>query len=37
LKESRGVQKKAADLLNISKRAMHYKVKKYNINPAIYK
>lgn len=37
LKKSRGVQKKAADLLNISKRAMHYKVKKYNINPAIYK
>lgn len=37
LKESRGVQKKAADLLNISKRAMHYKVKKYNINPVIYK
>jgi DNA-binding NtrC family response regulator len=37
LKKSRGVQKKAADLLSISKRAMHYKVKKYNINPAIYK
>jgi DNA-binding NtrC family response regulator len=37
LKESRGVQKKAADLLNISKRAIHYKVKKYNIDPGIYK
>ena len=37
LKESRGVQKKAADLLNISKRAIHYKLKKYNIDPGLYK
>lgn len=37
LKEARGVQKKAADLLNISKRAIHYKVKKYNIDPGHYK
>lgn len=37
LKESRGVQKHAADLLNISKRAIHYKVKKYNIQPSEYK
>ncbi len=37
LKESRGVQKKAADLLNISKRAIHYKVKKYKIEPLKYK
>jgi len=37
LKESRGVQKAAADLLGISKRAMHYKVKKYDIDPTAYK
>ena len=37
LKQTRGVQKHAADLLNISKRAMHYKVKKYNIQPAAFK
>ncbi len=37
LKETRGVQKKAADLLNISKRAIHYKVKKYDIDPGQYK
>ncbi|WP_020585551.1 sigma-54-dependent transcriptional regulator [Desulfobacter curvatus] len=37
LKKSRGVQKEAADLLGISKRAMHYKVKKYEINPTVYK
>lgn len=37
LKEARGVQKKAADLLNISKRAIHYKVRKYNIDPDLYK
>ncbi len=37
LKESRGVQKHAADLLNISKRAIHYKVKKYGIQPSEYK
>ena len=37
LKEARGVQKKAADLLNISKRAIHYKVKKYGIDPGRYR
>lgn len=37
LKKSRGVQKYAADLLNISKRAIHYKVKKYKIQPSEYK
>jgi len=37
LKESRGVQKDAADLLGISKRAMHYKVKKYHIDPTTFK
>ncbi len=37
LKKSRGVQKNAADLLGISKRAIHYKVKKYEINPLAYK
>jgi DNA-binding NtrC family response regulator len=37
LKKSRGVQKEAADLLGISKRAMHYKVKKYDIDPTAYK
>ncbi len=37
LKKSRGVQKDAADLLGISKRAMHYKVKKYDIDPTAYK
>ncbi|PIE63360.1 MAG: sigma-54-dependent Fis family transcriptional regulator [Desulfobacter postgatei] len=37
LKKSRGVQKEAADLLGISKRAIHYKVKKYEIDPTVYK
>jgi len=37
LKKSRGVQKDAADLLGISKRAMHYKVRKYEIDPTAYK
>lgn len=37
LKKSRGVQKDAADLLGISKRAMHYKVRKYGIDPIVYK
>ena len=37
LKKTRGVQKAAADLLNISKRAMHYKVKKYDIDPRVFK
>ena len=37
LQKTQGVQKKAADLLNISKRAIHYKVKKYGIDPGQYK
>ena len=37
LKKTRGVQKTAADLLNISKRAIHYKIKKYEIKPREYK
>ncbi|MDX9962557.1 sigma-54 dependent transcriptional regulator [Desulfobacter postgatei] len=37
LKKSRGVQKDAADLLGISKRAIHYKVRKYDIDPTVYK
>ena len=32
LKETGGVQKSAADLLGISRRAIHYKIKKYNID-----
>ena len=32
LKETRGVQKHAADLMGISRRAIHYKIKKYGIN-----
>jgi DNA-binding NtrC family response regulator len=34
LKETRGVQKDAADLLGISRRAIHYKIKKYDIDIA---
>ncbi len=34
LKETRGVQKKAADLLGISRRSIHYKIKKYEIDVA---
>ncbi|MBF0413637.1 MAG: sigma-54-dependent Fis family transcriptional regulator [Desulfamplus sp.] len=37
LKESRGVQKKAAELLDISRRAINYKIKKYDIKPNDYK
>ncbi len=33
LKKTRWVQKDAADLLGISRRVMHYKIRKYNINP----
>jgi DNA-binding NtrC family response regulator len=33
LKETGGVQKSAADLLGISRRAIHYKIKKYGIKP----
>ena len=32
LKETRGVQKHAAELMGISRRAIHYKIKKYGIN-----
>lgn len=32
LKETGGVQKRAADLLGISRRAIHYKIKKYGID-----
>ncbi len=37
LEKSRGVQTRAADLLGISKRAIHYKIKKYQIRPGAYK
>ncbi|MBF0242721.1 MAG: sigma-54-dependent Fis family transcriptional regulator [Desulfamplus sp.] len=37
LKESKGVQKKAAELLDISRRAINYKIKKYDIQPRDYK
>lgn len=37
LKESKGVQKKAAELLDISRRAINYKIKKYDIKPNDYK
>ena len=33
LKEAGGVQKAAAELLGISRRAIHYKIKKYGIKP----
>ena len=33
LKEAGGVQKAAAELLGISRRAIHYKIKKYGIRP----
>jgi len=31
LKKARGVQKDAANILGISRRVMHYKIKKYNL------
>ena len=37
LKESKGVQKRAAELLDISRRAINYKIKKYDIQPRDYK
>ncbi len=37
LQETNGVQKRAAELLNISRRSIHYKLKKYNITPTDYK
>jgi transcriptional regulator with GAF, ATPase, and Fis domain len=32
LRQTGGVQKEAAELLGISRRAIHYKIKKYEIN-----
>lgn len=37
LRETNGIQKSAAELLNISRRSIHYKLKKYNILPSDYK
>jgi len=37
LKETNGVQKRAAELLDISRRSIHYKIKKYNIQVSDYK
>ena len=37
LKQAGGVQKRAAELLKISRRSIHYKIKKLNIEPSDYK
>ncbi len=37
LKQTNGVQKHAAELLDISRRSIHYKIKKYNIHVPDYK
>lgn len=37
LKATNGVQTKAANLLNISRRSMHDKIRKYNLTPSDYK
>ncbi len=37
LKKTSGVQKRAAELLDISRRSIHYKIKKYNIKVSDYK
>lgn len=37
LKRAKGVQKNAAELLDISKRSMHYKINKFNIQASDYK
>lgn len=37
LQETNGVQKRAAELLNISRRSIHYKLKKYDITPSDFK
>lgn len=37
LKQTNGVQKHAAELLDISRRSIHYKIKKYNIEVSDYK
>ncbi len=37
LKQTGGVQKRAAELLKISRRSIHYKIKKLNIKPSDYK
>jgi transcriptional regulator with GAF, ATPase, and Fis domain len=35
LKKTGGVQKEAAELLGISRRAIHYKIKKYEIDSSL--
>ncbi len=37
LRQTNGVQKRAAELLDISRRSIHYKIKKYNIQVSDYK
>jgi DNA-binding NtrC family response regulator len=37
LKQANGVQKRAAELLDISRRSIHYKIKKYDIRVSDYK
>ena len=37
LKETKGIQKRAAELLDISRRSIHYKLKKYDIDPTEFK
>lgn len=37
LKQANGVQKRAAELLDISRRSIHYKIKKYDIQVSDYK
>ncbi|WP_419174856.1 sigma-54-dependent transcriptional regulator [Desulfosediminicola sp.] len=37
LRQTNGVQKSAAELLDISRRSIHYKLKKYDIQPSDYK
>lgn len=37
LRQTKGVQKSAAELLNISRRSIHYKLKKYDISPSDFK
>lgn len=37
LRQTNGVQKAAAELLDISRRSIHYKLKKYHIQPSDYK
>ncbi|PIE71760.1 MAG: sigma-54-dependent Fis family transcriptional regulator [Deltaproteobacteria bacterium] len=37
LKETRGIQSRAAEILGISRRAIHYKIKKYAIDAATFR